>query len=79
MGIMQRLPESDRNLLMSYWFGRLTVGALAAREGVALITVRRRLSRARGRFAKLARRDAALAQCLESSPRWAASRGGESL
>jgi hypothetical protein len=45
---------------------------MAARAGCSVITVRRRLFRAKSRFAKLARRDPALASCIEDSRSWTA-------
>jgi AraC-like DNA-binding protein len=50
----------DRTLLESYWFSHLTMEALAADAGCSEATLRRRLRRAKARFARLARLDPAL-------------------
>ncbi len=62
--VMNRLPPPDRALLATYWFSPATLGTMAAAAGCSVITVRRRLSRARTRFKNLASRDPALAQCM---------------
>lgn len=72
MRVMQRLPENDRSLLLTFWFGRTTAGAMAAREGCSVNTVRRRLLKAKRRFAKLAGRDPTIAAYLRTSRAWAA-------
>jgi RNA polymerase sigma-70 factor, ECF subfamily len=69
--VMSVMPPKDRALLTSYWFGHNTINSMAARAGCSVITVRRRLFRAKNRFAKLARRDPALASCIEDSRAWA--------
>jgi RNA polymerase sigma-70 factor (ECF subfamily) len=63
--VMHRLPAKERTLLSTYWFTPATAGSIAAKTGSSIITVRRRLSRARSRFEKLARRDPALAECMD--------------
>ncbi|HEX6766964.1 MAG TPA: RNA polymerase sigma factor [Polyangiaceae bacterium] len=68
--IMARLPESDQTLLESYWFGPATAESLAADAGCSIITVRRRLSKAKNRFAKLARCDDELALCIDDARAW---------
>jgi RNA polymerase sigma-70 factor (ECF subfamily) len=60
--VMERLPRNDRALLTAFWFGTDNEEAIAARCGRSVITVRRRLSKARARYQRLARRDPALAQ-----------------
>jgi DNA-directed RNA polymerase specialized sigma24 family protein len=65
---MRRLPASERNLLFYYWFTPATAGSIAAETGRSLITVRRRLSKAKTRFEMLVRRDPALASCLKRQP-----------
>ncbi len=66
--VMERLPPSERALLVAQWFGSETgnssAASIAAKSGCSLVTVRRRLRRARARFQKLARQDPALAQWL---------------
>jgi RNA polymerase sigma-70 factor, ECF subfamily len=72
--VMDQLPPSERVLLMSYWFSAATAQGLAAEAGCSVVTVRRRLFRAKSRFERLARRDPALASSLDdargSSRRW---------
>jgi RNA polymerase sigma-70 factor (ECF subfamily) len=71
--VIEQLPGTDRSLLMTYWFTSESVKDIAARSGCSMITVRRRLSKARRRFELLASREPELARCLEeaaiSSPR----------
>jgi RNA polymerase sigma-70 factor (ECF subfamily) len=62
--VINTLPPNDRNLLTTYWFSAATAENIASRDGCSVITVRRKLSRARIRFEKLARRDPALAACF---------------
>jgi RNA polymerase sigma-70 factor (ECF subfamily) len=59
--VIERLPPQDRALLVALWFSPATLDSIAATSGCAPITVRRRLSRARTRFERLARLDPALA------------------
>jgi len=67
--VMERLPSNDRTLLTAYWFTPGTAETAAANSGRSVFTMRRRLGRARARFEKIARRDPALAQCLDRSRR----------
>jgi RNA polymerase sigma-70 factor (ECF subfamily) len=67
--VMNRLPEKERLLLSSYWFTSATAGSIAAENGWSIITVRRRLSKARTRFETLVRRDPMLASSLSGSRR----------
>ncbi len=67
MGVISRLPPPDRALLSLYWFTPGTLRSMAADAGCSVITVRRRLARALGRFEKLASRDPALAPRLAAS------------
>lgn len=71
--VMVSLPRDDRELLARYWLSPATAEAIAADVGCSVVTVRRRLSRAQARFERLARRDPALARCIDdaraSSPR----------
>jgi RNA polymerase sigma factor (sigma-70 family) len=69
MGIVNRLPPPDRALLATYWFSPATLASMAAAAGCSIITVRRKLTRALGRFERLARRDPALAPCLANATR----------
>lgn len=68
--VIHRLPERDRTLLTTYWFTPETTKTLAAKAGCSDITLRRRLTRARLRFEKLARQDPALAGCFDDSQTW---------
>jgi RNA polymerase sigma-70 factor (ECF subfamily) len=75
MRVMEQLPPSERLLLISYWFSAATAQALAAEAGCSVVTVRRRLFRAKTRFERLARRDPTLASSLDDaggSRRWRA-------
>jgi len=69
MRAMERLPSTDRILLTAHWFTPGTAETIATNSDRSVFTMRRRLSRARARFEKIARRDPALAQCLERSRR----------
>jgi len=75
--VIDSLPVSDRALLTAYWFSPATAETIAAESGCSTITVRRRILRARTRFEKLARRDPALARCIDdarvTSRRWGQS------
>ena len=59
--VLLGLPPNARALLTTYWLGQTTVEDIAAEAGCSVITVRRRLSRARAHFDRVARRDPALA------------------
>jgi len=65
--LMDRLPQNDRALLTTYWFSPATARAIAEERGCSLATIRRRLFKARARFEKLARRDPALARCIDDA------------
>lgn len=67
LGVMERLPESERVLLTRYWFSPATAKSIAAETGCSVITVRRRLLRATNRFEKLARCDAELSHRLDGA------------
>lgn len=71
--VMERLPPQDHALLATYWFERSNVPAMAARAGCSVITMRRKLLRARGRFLRLARRDPTIAAYLEGKSPWSRS------
>lgn len=59
--VLLSLPRNDRALLTTYLLGQTTLEAIASEFGCSVITVRRKLARARARFDKVARRDPALA------------------
>jgi RNA polymerase sigma factor (sigma-70 family) len=61
MKVLEIMPPRERALLVAWWFSPGTHGSLAARFGWTVVTFKRRLARAKTRFAKLARRDPALA------------------
>lgn len=63
--VIDRLPPGDRALLASLWFTSATLESIAADAGCAAITVRRRATRARSRFERLARMDPMLAAWVE--------------
>ncbi|HEX6272208.1 MAG TPA: sigma factor-like helix-turn-helix DNA-binding protein [Polyangiaceae bacterium] len=67
--VLEKLPGNERALLLGHWLGSETLDDIAARTGCSSITVRRRLRKARKRFECLARRDSALARCLDD-PNW---------
>jgi RNA polymerase sigma factor (sigma-70 family) len=69
MGVVNRLPPPDRALLATYWFSPATLASMADAAGCSIITVRRKLTRALGRFERLARRDPALAPCFADATR----------
>jgi RNA polymerase sigma-70 factor (ECF subfamily) len=74
IGVIERLPPNERALLLNYWFSSLSARELAKHSGCSVVTVSRRLHRARDRFERLARHDPALARCVEEalvdSPKW---------
>jgi RNA polymerase sigma-70 factor, ECF subfamily len=62
--LLERLPPKESSLLMAYWFTPVTAETLADQNGCSVVTLRRRLLRARMRFERLARRDAELVACI---------------
>ena len=72
--LMGSLPLRERELLTTYWLSPATVETIAAEVGCSVITMRRRLSRAQRRFERLARRDPALARCVDDGRRWSRRR-----
>jgi RNA polymerase sigma-70 factor (ECF subfamily) len=70
LDVMVSLPSKDRELLTSYWLSPAKAEAIAAKIGCSVITLRRRLSRAQARFERLARRDPALARCIDDARGW---------
>lgn len=62
MSVMHRLSPKEGALLSAHWFEPVNLETIAAATGCSVSTTRRRLTRARARFRKLARRDPALAQ-----------------
>jgi RNA polymerase sigma-70 factor, ECF subfamily len=73
--VIDRLPFSERALLTCYWFTPATLERIAAEAGCSLITVRRRMLKARARFEKLARRDPALLSFIGSAGLWSRHSG----
>jgi RNA polymerase sigma-70 factor (ECF subfamily) len=67
--ILQRLPARERSLLMAYWFTPATLQSLASELGCSVVTVKRHMLRARGRFERLALRDPDLARYMSDSRR----------
>lgn len=74
ISVIERLPPAERALLLNYWFTSLSAREIAESAGCSVVTVARRLFKARNRFEKLARRDPALARCVDQaateSPSW---------
>jgi RNA polymerase sigma-70 factor (ECF subfamily) len=68
--VLSRLPPSEHELLMAYWFSPATAESMAAEAGCSIITVRRRLFKAKARFEKLCRLDPELASCLDEARAW---------
>jgi RNA polymerase sigma-70 factor, ECF subfamily len=64
VGLIDKLPPRERAILLTHWFTAQTAREIAETSGCSTVTVARRLFRARSRFAKLARRDPALAVLL---------------
>lgn len=65
--VLESMSPNERELIVAHWFTSGTgdaIAAIAAKSGCSVFTVRRRFSRARARFEKLARRDPVLAQRL---------------
>jgi RNA polymerase sigma-70 factor (ECF subfamily) len=62
--VIQKLPPRERALLLSTWFSARTAREIAEQSGCSTVTIARRLFKARNRFAKLVRRDPALAVLL---------------
>jgi RNA polymerase sigma-70 factor, ECF subfamily len=62
--LLEQLPQKDSSLLMAYWFTPATAESLAGEIGCSIVTVRRRLFKARMRFERLARRDPDLSACI---------------
>jgi RNA polymerase sigma-70 factor (ECF subfamily) len=67
IGAMHRLSANDRALLSAHWFTPGTAETIAREAGCSVNTVRRRLTKARSRFHKVARRNPALAQYMAES------------
>lgn len=62
--ILQRMPERERALLVTYWFSPATADSIAEVLRCSSATLKRRLRRARRRFERLASDDPALARRL---------------
>ena len=69
IGAMYRLSANDRALLAAHWFSPGTAETLARDAGCSVNTVRRRLTKARARFEKVARRNPALVQYMTEGER----------
>ncbi len=67
ISVLTRMPPSEHALLTAYWFTPATAESMAAEAGCSVITVRRRLFKAKARFEKLARRDPELASAIEDA------------
>lgn len=65
IAVLDRMPPNERALLMRYWFTPATAEALALQAGVSLITLRRRLFKAKARFERLVRQDPVLSPRLD--------------
>jgi RNA polymerase sigma-70 factor (ECF subfamily) len=74
LDILSRLPRKERALLVAYWFSPASAESIAEKSGCSVITVRRRLFRAKARFEKLALRDHELAHCFHGARRWSRRR-----
>jgi RNA polymerase sigma factor (sigma-70 family) len=72
--VLERLPPKEGSLLMAYWFTPATADTLADQIGCSVVTLRRRLFKARMRFERLGRHDPELAACIgearHRSRRW---------
>lgn len=75
ISLMERLSPNDRALLLSHWFTPGTLQSLADKSGCSVMTVQRRLNRARSRFEKLMRRDRALGGYFEALRQVEGTRG----
>jgi RNA polymerase sigma-70 factor (ECF subfamily) len=64
--VLGRLPRNERDIFAMRHIDGLELGTLATLCGVSLATVKRRLTRAEGRFYALARREPALADWLSA-------------
>jgi RNA polymerase sigma-70 factor (ECF subfamily) len=67
LGVLERMPPSEYELLMAYWFTPATAETMAAEAGCSVITVRRRLFKAKARFDKLARLDPELSSAIDDA------------
>jgi len=68
--VLESMSPNERELIVAHWFTPSTgdaIAAIAAKSGCSAFTVRRRFSRARARFEKLALRDPVLAQRLKEA------------
>ena len=50
--LLQKLPESERTVMMLHYLGEMTINAISEFLGVSQNTVKSRLSRARNRLKK---------------------------
>lgn len=68
--IIAKLPANEQELLLEYWFSPATAETIAAQARCSIITIRRRLYKAKARFEKLARRDPEFACYINESRAW---------
>jgi RNA polymerase sigma-70 factor (ECF subfamily) len=67
LGVLARMPENEQAILTAYWFTPATAETLALEAGCSMITVRRRLFKAKARFERLARQDPELASAMDDA------------
>lgn len=67
--LISRLPEGEQALLQRRWFGRSTVDEIAQQAECSPRTVKRRMERARARFARLVQNDAEVSSWLQEHQR----------
>jgi RNA polymerase sigma-70 factor (ECF subfamily) len=67
---MEELPAEERVPFALRFMDEMPLEDVAAACGVSLATIKRRLARAEKKFLAIAKRDAALAACVEEGDRW---------
>lgn len=72
--VLDRLPADERVAFTLRYIEEMPLDEVAAASGVSLATVKRKLSRAEGRFVAAARGDAVLKTWLEQGDRWTSER-----
>lgn len=68
--LLDRLPADERIAFTLRYIEEMPLEEVAAASGVSLATIKRRLSRAEGRFVAAARADATLRSWIERGDRW---------
>ncbi len=68
--LLDRLPADERVAFVLRHVEGMDLGQVAETCGVSLSTIKRRLGRAEGRFARAAKRDEVLSTWLEEGGRW---------